>query len=138
MRASMQSIPEIPTMPDLRIRKLRAAFYLEEMRETISALGFDVAVSSGGELELREAREPDFVLIVDGCADVSVINLGTLSACGVADISIMWEVDDNNMAKFAPGHSFRDDGKLLKPPGHKPPDFGAVLRQQGWAGERGC
>ena len=72
------------------------------------------------------------VKIVDGCADVSVVNIGCLLACGIADVPILEEVDQNNLSKFGAGY-YRDEyGKLRKPPGHKPPDFKKVLISQGY------
>lgn len=38
---------------------------------------------------------------------------------------------DGPFKKFGPGHSIRADGKLVKPPGHKPPDIAAELARQG-------
>ncbi len=81
------------------------------------------------ELEAKEDQDNiSLVDIVDGCADISVVTIGTLSACGVSDEPIMREVDDNNLAKFGPGHYIRDDGKLVKPPDHKPPRIAETLR----------
>lgn len=39
-------------------------------------------------------------------------------------------VDENNLAKFGPGGYRRDDGKWIKPPGHKPPAIAKALRWQ--------
>lgn len=142
-----QSPPPTPTMPDEKTRILRAKLIFEEAMETINALGVTVSVPARGPdaspdpISVNEAphffdatHEPCFDEIVDGCADVSVVTIGTLLACGVEDAPILELVDQNNLAKFGPGHSYREDGKLVKPPGHKPPDIlKALLRQEpGW------
>jgi predicted HAD superfamily Cof-like phosphohydrolase len=70
------------------------------------------------------------VEIADGCADISVVTIGTLSACGIADLPILEAVDDNNLQKFGPGGYRREDGKWIKPPGHKPPDLRSLIIAQ--------
>ena len=64
---------------------------------------------------------------IDGCCDLAVVTTGTLSACGVPDLPFQQAVDQNNLEKFGPGNTIRDDGKLIKPPGHKPPDIAGIL-----------
>jgi len=83
------------------------------------------------KLQFAPTHAPDLIGIVDGCADVSVVTIGTLLACGVEDKPILELVDTNNLAKFGPGHSYREDGKLIKPPGHRPPDITKALILQG-------
>jgi hypothetical protein len=67
------------------------------------------------------------VELVDGCCDLSVVTIGTLSACGVSDDPFLMEVDQNNLDKFGDGHSYREDGKLIKPPDHQPPRIEELL-----------
>ena len=76
----------------------------------------------------------DLVEIVDGALDSKVIATGTLISCGVADVSLQEACDLNNLDKFGPGHTIREDGKLIKPPDHRPPDILALLRKQGYEG----
>lgn len=145
MHAAKQALPQQPMLPDIGVRKLRASIILEEALETVRALGFAPMVQipgNGGRVEAKigdiefspHKHEADLIKIVDGCADVSVVTIGTLSACGVSDKAVLEAVDKNNLGKFGPGHSYREDGKLIKPPGYKPPDFAEVLREQGWKG----
>jgi len=105
--------------------------------ETIDALGVVLTVSfdsltGNGRSEPRFdiSHEPDLIEIADGCADISVVTIGTLSACGIDAEPLLELVDRNNLAKFGPGHSRREDGKLIKPPGHKPPDIAGLLESQ--------
>jgi len=143
MLRAKQTTPTTPTMPDEKTRLLRAKLIMEEALETVKALGVAVRVGAKDDprayffdsmlgLELIRHGEPDLVGIVDGCADVSVVTIGTLLACGVEDKPVLEAVDTNNLGKFGPGHSYREDGKLIKPPGHLPPDIDACLRLQGW------
>lgn len=143
MLKAKQDVPPHPYIPDEKTRELRAALIIEEALETVSALG--VTVSLGGEpindahLDFEANRTANLEYIADGCADVTVVITGTALACGIDMSKIQDLVDDNNLAKFGPGHSFREDGKLIKPPGHTPPDIRAELDRQALSKDRrGC
>lgn len=130
MEKAGQAVGKTPMLPDSATLELRAKLVLEEAIETINALGFAVKVITPGVYTLEKMFEPDLVEIVDGCADLSVIATGTLSACGVADADVLNEVDNNNLSKFGPGGYRREDGKWMKPPDYKKPDIEAILRDQ--------
>lgn len=135
MQKAGQSIAAVPSLCSPEIRKFRAEMILEEALETIQALGFNVVMrSSDGELKVstRETHEPNLIEIADGCADLKVVTTGTLSALGISDMALQLEVDQNNLLKFGPGSYVRDDGKWMKPPGHKSPDVAGILISQGW------
>lgn len=140
MVKAKQECPQLPTIPSADVRKLRAKLILEEALETIKALGMSLCREFGGELHKITDDQFDFVAdgecdivgVADGCADVSVVTIGTLIAFGIPDRRLLELVDNNNLAKFGPGHSIREDGKLIKPPGHKPPDVLGLLKQLGW------
>lgn len=131
MKLAGQECPPKPTLPSEEVRKLRARLILEEALETITALGIHVMLD-GVSLQQRDYElvancEPNLVEIVDGCADISVVTIGTLIACGVPDDPILREVDLNNLAKFGPG-GYRDaGGKWIKPPNHQPPRIGHII-----------
>ena len=101
--------------------------------ETVKALGFSIStVDNHSELKISDvvfdsSGEPDLVEIADGCADISVVTIGTLIACGIKDKKLIEVVDQNNLDKFGPGHSYRADGKLIKPPGHTKPDIQQII-----------
>ncbi len=143
MLRAKQECPLVPTMPTEKVRELRAKLILEEALETIKALGFAVRMESDNnlvqmsEIALDSCYKPDLVEVVDGCADISVVTVGTLIACGVKDEPVLECVDANNIMKLGPGHSWREDGKLLKPANHRPPDIDLVLRAQGWRSNHG-
>jgi len=140
MKLAGQAVPDGPIMPNAEIRKLRASLILEEALETVRDLGFAPMINLAdlnGTLFIRidnialiGTGDEDLRGVADGCADIAVVTTGTLSACGLADVSIQECVDINNLDKFGPGHSFREDGKLIKPPGHKPPDLDALIEVQ--------
>jgi predicted HAD superfamily Cof-like phosphohydrolase len=141
MLRARQHCPIVPMMPDEQTRLLRARLIMEEALETITALGFSVTVKpeqpEGNVVEMpfldfHYDQVADLVGIADGCADISVVTIGTLAACGIADSTLLEAIDRNNLEKFSEGHSWNEHGKLIKPPGHKPPDIDMVLRQQGW------
>ncbi len=138
MQKAGQETPSEPTVPDAATRVLRAKLILEEALETVEALG--VAVHTNGEstvqitgdtdLKFEAVGEVDLEGMVDGCADISVVTIGTLIAFGVDDEPILEEVDQANLRKFAPGSYVRDDGKWMKPPDWQPPDIMGTIEKQ--------
>lgn len=135
--------PNKVTMPSADMRLLRARLILEEAMETIDALGISLYRGRGDEIAtypkiefdsitLRADHEPNMVEIADGCADVSVVTIGTLVCCGIPDRDLLRLVDTNNLAKFGPGGYRREDGKWIKPPDHCSPDIAALLKELGW------
>lgn len=142
MRKAGQETPSKPVIPDEETRLLRAKLILEEAIETIRAMGVGVRLrKSNGEqgvvtvdpheLAFYIDGEVDLEGVVDGCADISVVTIGTLIAFGVDDEPILEEVDQANLRKFGPGSYAREDGKWMKPPGWTPPDIlGALERQR--------
>lgn len=153
MRLAGQDCPEQPTMPSREVRILRAKLLFEELFELVEkGLGVNVKVAGpafgsseqfvahyenlrfdtgceipGGE---RRERETDMIELIDGIADLSVVATGTAIAAGVAMGYPQDLVDENNLAKFGPGGYRRDDGKWVKPPGHKPPDIAGAINLQ--------
>ena len=128
MGSKQQSIPTRPTIPSNEVCRLRASLMLEEVLETVHALGIEVTVSlaDGSQkpvdiksFSFHNVAKPDLVEIADGLGDLDVVGpCGTASACGIAMEPIKAAIDANNLLKFAPGHSFREDGKLIKPANH--------------------
>lgn len=127
-----QDVPEKPTIPDSKTALLRASLILEEALETIEALGCEVLYERTKNLKMSNltivsVKDPDLVEIADGCADISVVTIGTLSACGIPDLKLLELIDQNNLEKFGEGHSIRSDGKLLKSPNYQPPKIKEFL-----------
>lgn len=143
-----QALPPSPCIPDEQTRELRARLILEEALETIKGLGFSVAIKvdedawqdevvniddqsiGNGEIDFEPDFYPDLVEIADGCADLSVVTIGTLIACGIEDGPLLEAVDNANLRKFGPGSYRRDDGKWIKPPDFVEADIEQVLNDQ--------
>jgi predicted HAD superfamily Cof-like phosphohydrolase len=140
MRDAGQTVRLQPIEPTPEERILRAKLILEEALETCAALGVHVVrdLDDGTvdvvEEGLRFIPTDGFNMAeaVDGCCDVIVVTLGTLSSLGVGDNHVLNAVLDANDAKLT--GPIRDDGKRLKPEGWQPPDIAGELRRQGWEG----
>lgn len=139
MQLAGQDTPKRPVEPSEDIRILRAKLIIEEALETVLALGININLSRMSLLENQDdfeyciSEHPfNMVEVADGCADISVVTTGTLIACGITDKKLLKLVDENNLGKFGKGHSFREDGKLIKPPNHQPPDIRKLLKKMGW------
>lgn len=76
--------------------------------------------------ELIEALHAnDRVEIADGIADLVVVALGTAVEFGI-DFEAVWQaVHRSNMAKQ--GGPVREDGKVLKPEGWRPPNIAPIV-----------
>lgn len=126
-----QAIPPSPLMPSEEVRLLRAKLIFEEAMETIAALGVTVQLArlpvDNADCAFTADGVPDLYAIADGCADLSVVAIGTLSACGIADEALLAEVDESNLRKFGEGSYRRDDGKWCKPLKWVPPNIPKAL-----------
>ena len=138
--------PDVPALPDFHVLRLRLRLVIEEALELAEAFGIGVrplGTSSDYDswplcmdnLSFNKSHEPDLVKAVDALADLSVVITGAMSALGVADVTLLKEVDANNLAKFKDGCRIDQHGKFCKPPGHRPPDFKRVLSRQGYENE---
>lgn len=155
MAKAEQEVPYNVVIPSEEVRLLRAMLILEEAIETIEALGMRLNVTAKQDdkfiidtkentitvtlvtkemISLSTGHQPDLYEIADGCADLSVVTIGTLSACGIVDTPLLEEVDAANLRKFGPGATRRSDGKWIKPPNFVGPDIKRVLKEQGWEG----
>ena len=141
MKLAGQEVPSIPQTPSEKVRELRARLILEEALETIAGLGVsilyygvEVSWDKKGHFQFIADKTFDMVESVDGCADLSVVTIGTFSALGCLDNPFLKAVDLNNLKKFGPG-SYRDaSGKWIKPPDHRPPPIREILKELGWTG----
>lgn len=79
--------------------------------------------------ELVEALEGgDLAAIAQELADVVYVAYGTAHSLGLPLDAVIGAIHAANMAKYGPdGPILRGDGKLMKPPGWRPADIGAVL-----------
>ena len=140
MRNAKQVVRDHPTVsiPEAE-RILSAKLLFEECIElTKRGLGVEVCLEYDelflpvniADLVFDISSPQNPIEVIDGVADVHVIATGIAARYGVNEGPIIDLVDENNMAKFGPGHSIREDGKLVKPPGHRPPDIAGELKRQ--------
>lgn len=105
--------------PSPEERLLRAKLIYEEAMETIEALGVDYILG-----KFVDAGEDNYnpVAVLDGVADLSVVSCGALISCGLDGVfpEALERVNINNLSKVNGKHSFREDGKLLKPSDYVP------------------
>lgn len=91
----------------------------EEFEECVNDLGFEydyvikryVAKRTGTIFDPVEKA----IAVADSCIDIMVVVTGILSQFGLEDLPLLEIVDQNNLKKFGPGHSYSSEGKLLKP-----------------------
>jgi len=104
-----------PGIPDTESATLWRKLIKEEYLELVEGL-------TAGEM----------TMIADGMTDLIVVILGGALAYGI-DLRPVWdEVHRTNMLKV--GGKRREDGKLLKPEGWRPPKINEALKRQGWTG----
>jgi predicted HAD superfamily Cof-like phosphohydrolase len=135
MQKAGQDTPEAPVVPDADTRILRAKLILEEAFETAEALGLRISLApdadpadvAARDLAFHAERVVDVEGVADGCADISVVTVGTLIAFGMDDEPLLEEVDAANLRKFGPGGYRREDGKWMKPPDWTAPDIAAAI-----------
>lgn len=104
MERAGHTVRSRPEMPDEDERKLRASLILEEAVEFAEAAGLKVIIvpreNAAHDITLLNDGDPDLEEMADACADISVVNTGALSAMGISDCSLFYEVDENNLQKF--------------------------------------
>jgi len=132
MKLAKQEVPSKLTIPSDEICRLRASLLFEECLEQIEALGCQIIAERTFEVGKKNTTvvtigEPDLIECLDAICDVNVINTGTLLSFGLEGDELQKIVDDNNLEKFGEGHSWRSDGKLVKPPDHKAPPIQEYL-----------
>lgn len=132
--ARQEDPPRPYQVPPIESRFLMARLVFEEAKETIDALGFEVAQEfSGGFVivpKFGSARDDtvDLEKVIDGACDTIFVATGVLVGCGVPDTPHLAEVCRANEAKFPNGLAVMNPstGKYLRPPGWVPPDHAKV------------
>jgi predicted HAD superfamily Cof-like phosphohydrolase len=104
---------ERPEFPDIAEQDLRMKLIREEV----------------AELELAHRWE-NFVEVADALADIIYVACGMAVSYGIPLNEVWEEVHRSNMAKLDPvlhAPIYREDGKVMKPPGWTKPDIEGVL-----------
>lgn len=114
--------------------KLRARLILEEALEFAQACSFTVTVADDGETQhgvfLDETGDPpNYAEMIDALCDIKYVANGAACAMGVDLQPFEDEVHRSNMAKADGGIRVREDGKILKPDGWRPPDIAGILER---------
>jgi predicted HAD superfamily Cof-like phosphohydrolase/DNA-binding transcriptional regulator YiaG len=132
--------PEIPPDPILRRQmRLITEEYLELMEAAYGPdqlVAFDGrdgdAISLAQELRRLVDNAPfdvNFPELLDATVDLDYVVEGMRNWCGINSRAAWALVHAANMAK-AGGPRRESDGKMLKPPGWKPPDLAAEIERQ--------
>jgi predicted HAD superfamily Cof-like phosphohydrolase len=105
--------------------------YLEELLPAHNKIKELLKKQSLTEEEYKEV-EALFVLIVDGLFDLIWVSIGAFLTTGVPMDGIWQAGAMSNLAKIDPLTNKiekREDGKILKPAGWKPPDFAGIIKE---------
>lgn len=105
-------IQDKPSLPDMNERDLRVSLLYDEWHE--------YSLSEDADDITNLARE---------LADIIYIACGTALSYGIPLDCVFREVHRANMSKLIDGKAvYREDGKVLKPEGWKPPDIEKVMK----------
>jgi len=144
--AAGQPVLMRPQAPPEHRARLRMKLITEEYFEMLAAM---LNIEHGVGEELTQAKQEieaviseaevavDVVELADALGDLDYVIEGTRLECGIDGAPVAAEIHRANMDKFGPGSKRREDGKVLKPPGWRPPDIGRVLfeKPKGWGRE---
>ena len=116
---------------------MRMDLVAEEFAELVGAV-YGARARSAVEQSWRQARRADdgardTVGAADALADLVYVVYGMALETGIDLAAVLAEVQRSNMSKLgADGRPvYRQDGKVLKGPGYRPPDVAAVLARGG-------
>ena len=112
-KAFGQLVSDKPEFPDSKTRILRMRILSEEFVEYNTA-----------------EHDNNFIEVADALADLIYIACGTAASYGIPLNAIFEEVHRSNMAKLVDGKPLkREDGKIIKPEGWKPPDIEKIIKE---------
>jgi len=110
-----QPVQDTPGLIEAEDAGLRIALIAEEFNELIAAI----------------ANE-DIVAIADALGDLKYVVEGAANGYGIDLEPVFLEIHRSNLEKLGPDGFVvrREDGKILKPEGWKPPDLKTVIEKQ--------
>jgi len=112
-KAFGQLVSDKPEFPDSKTRILRMRLLSEEFVEYNTA-----------------EHDNNLIEVADALADLIYIACGTAASYGIPLNAIFEEVHRSNMAKLVDGKPLkREDGKIIKPEGWKPPDIEKIIKE---------
>jgi len=107
------------------VKILRAKLILEEVEETIRAMGFKVSIFLGE----HDPHMENLSEIADGLADSKYVIVGTAITYGIPEARVFREVHNSNMTKtpapVSPGQKYGT--KTPKGPDYVAPDISGIL-----------
>lgn len=84
------------------------------------------------DVEYTEDQANEIIAeVFDGCIDLIVVTIGFMHSMGLPAEAGWREVMQSNLSKIDPETGFvkrREDGKVLKPAGYKPPDLLSLIK----------
>ena len=123
-----------PTVDRDRVH-LRMALVAEEFAELVGAVYGDAAARQVTTAVAGAADDGarDTVAAADALADLVYVLYGMAQECAIPLPAVLAEVHAANLSKLGKdGRALlRDDGKVLKAPGYRPPDVAGVLARHG-------
>jgi predicted HAD superfamily Cof-like phosphohydrolase len=130
MQAFGQDTPEKPTLENYPF-KMRARLIREEAREFLHAAGCIVVHGVCNTTWLAQVNDSDWPEMIDAICDLLVVTYGAANAMGIDIEPFFEEVHRSNMAKVGADGKvvMREDGKVLKPEGWKPPRIEKLLKE---------
>lgn len=134
-----QVTPPEPVEPSDEVIRQRNAWQLEEVLELIEScyrLEPGQLESAASELIaiIRWSKvQVDLVAYADANADIRYVAYGNDIAAGIDSRDVDAEVCRSNDSKTPPAEP---GGKVAKGPNYSPPAIAAILKEQGWRGER--
>ena len=118
-----QKTPSKPTVPDIDTVNLRESLIAEEFEE------YKLAVKNLIAADTEEDKIKAWSEVADAIGDLHYVVAGASVAFGLPMNPIQNAIHEANMRKFGPGHSIRDDGKLVKPEDWTPPDIESIIEK---------
>jgi len=125
-------VGKAPLTPTVDRMKLRLALILEEAAELTDAMGFDgelIRQATADVLEKGVVEHADLIEIADALGDIEYVVNGAALECGINLPQVVSEIHHSNMTKLGPDGKpiYRDDGKILKGEGYRPPNIAKAL-----------
>jgi predicted HAD superfamily Cof-like phosphohydrolase/DNA-binding XRE family transcriptional regulator len=132
----VRSVPQVPSDDEVRFRaRLEAEEFIERLEATFNDPTLIDLLREQLRLFINSAAiDIDLPALADAWADLRYIIFGSEATFGVDGNAVFRVVHEANMKKFSEGGFVREDGKVMKPPGWKPPDIAAELERQRKAG----
>lgn len=115
---------------DLDTMRLYYKFIQEEYKELTDAWALYDAALERENADAADLAYAAIYEILDGGHDLIWVTIGMLLATGFPIQACWAEVANSNLAKIdraTDSVTRREDGKILKPEGWKPPDFAAII-----------